>query len=141
MPADLDLTLPATTRGLRQALESLEAVCAARRVEADLISRAAIVVEELFTNTIKYGYGGEGDQPVRLALQLADDVQLTYEDDAPHFDPTRWALASGTPAGELPVGRAGIPLVMRLSLSVAYQPLSASAGNRIVIVLARQSRG
>jgi hypothetical protein len=32
-------------------------------------------------------------------------------------------------------------LVMRLSLSVAYQPLSASAGNRIVIVLARQSRG
>ena len=135
MPADLDLSVPATTRGLRAALQSLDEVCTARNVEADLISRVRIVIEELFTNTIKYGYGGECDRPVRLSLSAGRAITVTFEDEAPPFDPTAWTPAKNideTPA-DRPVGQAGIALIQGLSTSVSYRPLPS--GNHIAIVI------
>jgi anti-sigma regulatory factor (Ser/Thr protein kinase) len=118
-------------------LEFLEKSCAARNIEADLISRARVVIEELFTNTIKYGYGGECDRPVRLRLAFAHDLTVTYEDDAPSFDSTRWQSSVPLAApGDRPVGQAGIPLVLGLSATLAYRRLSESGGNRLTITLA-----
>lgn len=131
MPSDFDLSVPATTRGLRAALQSLEEVCAAGHVDGDLVSRGRIVIEELFTNTIKYGYGGECERPVRLVLSVVGALTVTLEDEAPPFDPTAWKAAPGAPER---VGQAGIAMVMGLSSRVAYQALPA--GNRITIVIA-----
>jgi serine/threonine-protein kinase RsbW len=135
MPADLDLSVPATTRGLRAALQSLDEACVARNVEADLVSRARIVIEELFTNTIKYGYGGECDRPVRLSLSVDRTITVTFEDEALPFDPTAWTVAKDiyeTPS-DRPVGQAGIALILGLSSSVSYLPLPN--GNRITITI------
>jgi anti-sigma regulatory factor (Ser/Thr protein kinase) len=135
MPADLDLIVPATTRGLHAALQALEKTCAARSVSADLLSRARIVVEELFTNTMKYGYGGECDRPLRLCLEVASDLTLTIEDEAPPFDPTRWLATRDTRAlpSERPVGQSGIAMVFGLSSKVNYQRLPV--GNRTTVVI------
>lgn len=134
MQADLDLTVPATTRGLRAALQSLEEACAAHDVDHDLVLRGRIVVEELFTNTIKYGYGGECERPVRVGVKLGGALTLTIEDEAASFDPTMWRPAPGSPER---VGQAGIAMVMGLSSEVAYQALPV--GNRITVVIAPRS--
>jgi anti-sigma regulatory factor (Ser/Thr protein kinase) len=126
MPGNLDLSVPATTRGLSQALDALEAVCR----EANLLSRGRIVLEELFTNTIKYGYGGECERPVRLSFGFADALTLIMEDEAPLFDPTRWAPAPGSPER---VGQAGIAMLMGLSSQISYQALAN--GNRITVLI------
>lgn len=133
MPADLDLTVPATTRGLDAALQSLEEVCAALSVDDGLLWRARIVVEELFTNIMKYGYGGECDRPVRVGVEVAVGLTVTLEDEAFAFDPTQWKPASASPER---VGQAGIALVSGLSSQMVYQRLAN--GNRITVVIVRR---
>lgn len=136
MPADLDLIVPATTRGLQTALQALEETCPAHRVPAELVSRARIVIEELFTNTIKYGYGAECDRPVRICLCIDGDLTLTLEDEARPFDPSRWMSERDTRTlpSERPVGQAGIALVYGLSARLDYRRLPD--GNSTTIVIA-----
>ena len=64
--------------------------CARSKLPRDTTSRLQIVVEELFSNTIKYGYGGECERPVHLRLRCSPRVELVYQDAAPPFDPTAW---------------------------------------------------
>ncbi|MCE9523778.1 MAG: ATP-binding protein [Alphaproteobacteria bacterium] len=135
MSADLDLIVPATTRGLQSALQTLEESCAARRVQADISARARVIIEELFTNTIKYGYGGECERRVRLALNFGSGLTIVLEDEACPFDPAAWHARRDTSKlpSERPAGQAGIALVFGLSSSVDYRPLPA--GNRMTIVI------
>ena len=135
MSADLDLNVPATTRGLQTALQTLEESCAARNVQFDLQSRARIVIEELFTNTIKYGYGGECERPVRMSLKFGSGLTITLEDEAGPFDPAAWHAQRDTSKlpSDRPVGQAGIALVFGLSSTVDYCPLSN--GNKTTIVI------
>ena len=130
--ADLDLIVPATTRGLHAALQSLEEACPAHKVPLGAVARARIVIEELFTNTIKYGYGGECDRPVRLSLSIGSALTIVLEDDAGPFDPTLWKAARELPS-ERPVGQAGITLVIGLSSKIDY--LRLPNGNRTTIVI------
>jgi serine/threonine-protein kinase RsbW len=130
----LTLELPARREGLRQALERLERHCADRGVPRALALRLLIVVEELVTNVIKYGYGGECDRPVRLALGAdADGLELAYEDEAPPFDPTAWT-GRLPDAEHRPVGRTGIALVLGMARDARYEP--RPGGNRLVLRLA-----
>jgi anti-sigma regulatory factor (Ser/Thr protein kinase) len=126
MSSDLDLSVPATTRGLRDALQALAAVCR----DDHLLSRGRIVVEELFTNTMKYGYGGESERPVRLSFRVERGLTVVIEDEAPGFDPTAWVAPPG-PAER--VGQAGIAMVLGLSERVEYSALAN--GNRVTVTI------
>ena len=133
MSADLVLELSATTTGLRSCLDRIRESCTRSKLPRDTISRLQIAVEELFTNTIKYGYGGECERPVRVRLRCSPRIELVYEDLAPPFDPTAWRET--TPPGAAPphgdVGRKGIVLVLGLAASVRYEKLRE--GNRVTL--------
>ena len=128
MSADLVLELSATTTGLRSCLDRIRESCARSKLPRDTASRLQIVVEELFSNTVKYGYGGECERPVRLRLRCSPRVELVYEDAAPPFDPTAW---QETPLPPDDVGRKGIVLVRGLAESVRYEKLRE--GNRLTL--------
>ncbi len=132
MPVDLDESFPATADGLRTALEAIDRFCVACNLNGLAVSRVRIIVEELFTNTIKYGYGGECDRPVRLCLG-GMPLCLIFEDDAPPFDPTGWKCATDTAPDQQPEGQAGIPLILRLGSQVRYD--ARQHGNRIAITI------
>jgi anti-sigma regulatory factor (Ser/Thr protein kinase) len=135
MTTDLKLSFPATTQGLREALKAVDNTGATWNLDAELVSRAQIVVEELFTNTIKYGYGRESDKPVRIHLQADTAFTLTYEDEAASFDPTRWMPDDIDPLADgRPEGKAGIMLIMGLSASARYVP--QAIGNRLEVTFA-----
>jgi serine/threonine-protein kinase RsbW len=129
MPADLDVNVPATTRGLQAALEALDAFCDGRGVDSDVARRARVVVEELFTNTIKYGYGGACERPVRLSGRFERALTLVFEDEGPPFDLTLWTPPQQAP-GER-VGQQGIAMVMGLCGRVVYE--RAAQFNRITL--------
>ena len=134
MSADFDVNVPATTRGLQVALEALETFCDGRGIAGDIARRARVVVEELFTNTIKYGYGGECERPVRLSGRVENGLVLVFEDEAPPFDLTVWQPPALRP-DERPAGQAGIAMILGLSSHVASARLVN--GNRVTVTLRR----
>jgi anti-sigma regulatory factor (Ser/Thr protein kinase) len=134
MPTELEVSFPATASGMVAALQTIEHSGRAWNLGADLVMRLCIIVEELFSNTIKYGYGRECDHPVRLRLLLEPVLTLIYEDDAPPFDPTAWRHeAEDLLPHERPEGKAGIKMVLGLSVSAVYQ--ARDGGNCLVITL------
>jgi serine/threonine-protein kinase RsbW len=122
-PAELKLICPAKINALHDALDAIEQACNAWKVDSSLVSRVRIVVEELFSNTIKYGYGAECDKPVRLCLRPHPGLTLVYEDEAPPFNPLAWKakLDEELPVEERPIGLAGIAIVMGLSTKASFQ--------------------
>src|SRR5690606_19975307 len=83
--------------------------------------RAELVIEELFTNTVRHGYRGECDHPVWLhALPSPGTLCLTYQDAASPFDPLAVELAEAATAARC-IGGQGIRLIRSLASSVAYR--------------------
>jgi serine/threonine-protein kinase RsbW len=123
-PRELEWNYAAKTDSLYAALGAIEQACKAWNIDAGLISRARIVVEELFSNTIKYGYGGECDGGIRIRLAADPGLTLVYEDDAPLFDPTHWKSDTDEHVrpDERPEGQAGIAMVMGLCATAVYRP-------------------
>ena len=123
MASELRLSFPATVSGLVASLEAMDHAGVTLNLSPSLVSRVRIIVEELFSNTIKYGYGGECEKPVRLSLRPHPELTLTYEDEAPPFNPLVWkAKRAETFAPEArPAGQAGIAMVMGLSAKTSYQ--------------------
>lgn len=117
---------------LADAVEFVEAVAAAFGVERDDRLRLALIVEELFTNTVVHGHGGDTDAPVAIELIVdAGQVVLHYEDRAPPFDPRASADPSALEADvdERRVGGLGVHLITRLAARVDHD--HDGTGNRL----------
>ena len=128
---------PARLDRLRALREFLEGFCAEAGVGRDPCLRANLVLEELFTNTVRHGHRGETDSPIWVTLTAnGATLNLTYEDTAPAFNPY------GTPPGAPPdttvkmrkIGGLGVLLTRRLAASREYAYLYGR--NRIRLALA-----
>jgi anti-anti-sigma factor len=102
-----------------------------------------VVLDELLTNTIVYGFagrGGGGEASVEVELR-ADRVSVTLTDDGPPFNPLDVAPPAPAPAGlpveRRPIGGLGIHLVRGLMDEVSYQ----RRADRNVVILAKLLRG
>jgi anti-sigma regulatory factor (Ser/Thr protein kinase) len=66
----------------------LENFCTLEGVARPQLLRLNLVIEELFTNTVRHGYRGDCDEPVWVTLEAPPgSVRVTYEDTAPPFNP------------------------------------------------------
>ncbi len=137
---DLEINAPATMGALLTCSERIGHVCAAANLDPDLIARARIVLEELFLNTIRYGYGAECERPVRMVLNRGRGSTLTliYEDEAPRFDPIAWRERPDRTfaVDVLREGEAGLDLMFGLATSLDYEP--TRVGNRVTVSFARR---
>lgn len=141
MTHDADGAFQARMSCLPQAIGFVAEFCARCGVSRDDELRLTLMVEELFTNTVCHGHGGDSDAVVRVGL-AADEmrVELKYEDATPAFDPRRGVLQATDDlqggVAERALGRMGIPLVLHMAASVRYE---RQAGlNRLWLVLRRE---
>lgn len=115
-PAAETREFPARLGSLPRTADFAQGFCDGHGIARADALRLTLVIEELFTNTIRHGHGHESDAPVRVTLRRRDSaVALLYEDSAPRFDPVRWLLEapvnlSGT-AETRPVGGLGVHLL------------------------------
>lgn len=104
--------------------------------------RLTFVVEELFTNTVEHGHGGDSDAPVRLELGAsATEVTLLYEDAAAPFDVRSRLVDHALPEPDLPLeaqpqGGRGLGIVGRFAASARYA--REDERNRLWLVLRRE---
>src|SRR3954470_3385176 len=126
---------------LPEAIEFVNAFCADHALARTDCLRLALMVEELFTNSVTHGYGGDSDATVRVGLRVdPTQVELSYEDSAPPFDlPAHAASASVDPAMDVadrPVGELGIALVTGMADRVTYD--REDGWNRLRLAVRRQ---
>jgi serine/threonine-protein kinase RsbW len=122
---------------LRPLQAFLEAFCANSGLARQECLRLNLVLEELFTNTVKHGHRGDCDAPVWIGLTRADGaVHIVYEDRAPPFNP--YARLSepvvDTTVSMRKIGGLGVLLTKELAASRDYAYLFGR--NRIRLTLA-----
>src|SRR5258708_25112798 len=73
---------------LRRLNGFLDGFCAEAGLEREQCLRLNLVLEELFTNTVRHEHRGDCDAPVWVTLGARPQaVSVTYEDTAPAFNP------------------------------------------------------
>ena len=116
----------------------LEAFCAESGLPRAACLRLNLVIEELFTNTVKHGHHGDSDAPVWVQVSRGDDkVQLVYEDNAPPFNPyarLNEPVVDST-VSMRKIGGLGVLLTKELAASQDYAYLFGR--NRIRLTLAQ----
>jgi serine/threonine-protein kinase RsbW len=91
-------------------------------------ARLQIILEELFTNVVKYGYedapaGGPAEGHVEVTLALDDDrLIIEFVDDGRPFDPLSNPPPDlDQPAEDRPIGGVGIAIVRALVEEAGYR--------------------
>jgi len=118
----------------------LENFCAQAALPREACLRLNLVVEELFTNTVRHGHQGDCDAPVWVTVSRGGDrVQLIYEDKAPPFNPYSALKEAGAPVPDTTVsmrriGGLGVLLTKELAKSRDYAFVFGR--NRIRLMLA-----
>jgi serine/threonine-protein kinase RsbW len=116
---------PARMAVLRDTAAFAQSFCERHGVDRDDALRLTLVIEELFTNTVKHGHRNESDSPVRIRLTMSGGcVGVLYEDSAPRYDPLARLLVAPTDltasVETRPVGGLGVYLLSRLVAGARY---------------------
>jgi anti-sigma regulatory factor (Ser/Thr protein kinase) len=122
---------------LRALRQFLEAFCSEAGVGEDHRLRLNLVLEELFTNTVRHGHGGDSDSPVWVTLSAtAESLKVSYEDNAPPFNPYGKppAASPDTTLEMRKIGGLGVLLTRKLAASREYAYLYGR--NRIRLAFA-----
>ncbi|MGO9452918.1 MAG: ATP-binding protein [Candidatus Binataceae bacterium] len=118
------LTVRADADALRRVSDFVGEFTQRHRIDAADHARVAIILEELLTNLLKYGYT---DRPepgaAEVALELEVDIlSIEFADDGRPFDP----LAEPPPAFDesvesRPIGKIGLEIVRALTDEASYR--------------------
>ena len=100
-----------------------ERFAAEHQLSDDDMMAVNLVLDEVITNTIDYGYDDDADHEIRVTLAVEGDrLTIEVEDDARHFDPLQRPPPDlDLPLEERPVGGLGIHIVRTLMETVEYQ--------------------
>ena len=129
----------ATLTVLPETVAFVESFSSVNGIERDVVLRLTLIVEELFTNTVVHGYGGESDSPIYITLSVEGDaIGLLYEDAASRYDPLARLYESppdlAAPLESRSVGGLGIHLVRELTENARYA--HEDGRNRLWLTLA-----
>jgi serine/threonine-protein kinase RsbW len=130
-------TFPAQLTQLRQIGTFLNDFCTGQKVGREDCLRLHLIVEELFTNTVRHGHRGDSDAPVWVTLSAEPAaVRITYEDTAPPFNPyAALGTAPDTTLSLRKIGGLGVLLTQQLAAARDYAYLFGR--NRIRLALKR----
>ena len=102
----------------------VERFAAAHGLAADEAARLQVILEELLTNVVKYGYAetaGRGSIAVTLALEDGR-LSIEFDDDGIAFDPlTHQPPDLALPAEQRPVGGLGLHILRSLADEAHYR--------------------
>jgi serine/threonine-protein kinase RsbW len=124
-PSRMSLALTAESGEFPRLQAFVESACRQAGCSAGQHLRMQLVMEELFTNTVKYGQGGAAPVSITVAMEFGDKRPITvrYEDDSLRHDPFEQSGTDeelGFSVTRRRIGGLGIVLVRELGNQVQY---------------------
>lgn len=123
MPDSVDIHLDNRLSELDKLADEVERFGEANGFSSRTIYQIRLVLDELLTNVISYGYRDQDRHEIGVGMRLADGLlTIRLEDDATPFNP----VEAGQPDLECPVedrriGGLGIHLVKKIMDQVEYE--------------------
>ena len=122
-PDPLELTIENDLDQLAVVKDQVESFGKCENLSGDVVFAAKLVLEELLTNTISYGYGDKSAQLIEIRLEVrGDQLIIRTVDDGLAFDP-RTAKEPNIESSlkDRAIGGLGIHLVKSLMDRVEYR--------------------
>ena len=116
--------------------EFIDKFCEAHELPGADRHKLTLVVEELFSNTVRHGHGGDSDAPVDISLDLVGEkIRLEYQDTAPPYNSLAAAMRTDIEStiNERRVGGLGMALTFALAQTAQYSYQENK--NRLIITL------
>lgn len=106
--------------GVRTLVSQLEQSC---RLPPELVFDLNVVLDELLSNIIKYGYQDSAPHDISVTLSASDSmVEIGIKDDGKAFNPLEAPEPDLTlPASERPIGGLGLHFVRNLMDKAQYR--------------------
>src|SRR5713226_2437885 len=133
---------PARMDSMLEIRTFIEGACTTAGIGREDCLKLLLIVEELFTNTVTHGYGGESESPVWMTFQPGDaGFTLRYEDAAPPHDPFGEfrPLDTGVLIAQQPVGGLGLKLIRSLAKDASYSREGQRNCIRLTFAIRRRS--
>ena len=136
--ATLDLSLKNDLSELAVAAERVDRFCAANDLPSGVAFAVNLAVDELLTNTIKYGYVDGGAHRIDMTVRLDGGVLvIELADDARPYDPTLVPYPDlEAPVEERPIGGLGVHFVRQKMDGFSYRRV----GGRNIVTLTKDTR-
>ena len=115
-------------------LDGVDAVLEPRHLGPRTLYLVRLALEELLSNTLKYGYDAGQERRLELQIRLGSPLRIRLTDNARPFDPLTQApppVLEGA-VEERPVGGLGLHTLKGLGISMAYAVLGG--GNQLDLV-------
>jgi sigma-B regulation protein RsbU (phosphoserine phosphatase) len=117
------LLMTNSIKNLSQIYEKTTRLCEDKGIPSEFINTVNLVVEELVSNIILYGYTDDLSHDIIFNFQFdRESIKIEIIDDGKEFDPVAMKDADTTPAiSERKIGGLGIHLVKNLADAFTYQ--------------------
>ena len=140
MSANLTLNMEARLDEIERIHAAVEILGGAEGWPPDLLFQIKLVLEEMGTNIVKYGYNEDGKTDIRITLTSERDA-LTMEisDDGKPFDPFADAPPPDldSPIPDRPIGGLGVHLVQTMMNETRYR--REDGRNKLTLIKRRKS--
>lgn len=119
----MQFTLAGDLSELRLLSDEIARFCQSNGLGSDVEFDLNLVLEELFTNTLKHGGGAGAPEAARVVMELGgEDVVVEYSDHGVAFNPLEAPAVDLTaPLASRVSGGLGIHLVRQTMQDLAYQ--------------------
>lgn len=125
---------PARLREFEQVRALIDEFGLMVKLDSEDRHKLTLIVEELFTNTVIHGFGGDSDSVVQVTLEQTDSgVRLIYEDSAPRHDSIADGLRTDIEATVRQRHVGGIGVAMALGLTKDPKYTFEDGHNRVVM--------
>ena len=136
--AILEVSLNNDLAELAVAAEHVDRFCDEHGVSPVIAFAVNLSVDELLTNTIRYGYPGGGSHSIAMTVRLDGGIlKVELEDDARPYDPTAVPHPDiGAPIEARPIGGLGIHFVREMMDGFTYR----RGEGRNIVTLTKETR-
>ena len=117
------ITLASAISELSRLMTAVDGLCGEAGAASPDVTALNLALEELVTNVITHGYGGDPGHSLTVTLEAAGDrIRAVVADDAPAYNPlARPEVDTGLPLDRRPVGGLGVHLVRKLMDVCIYE--------------------